>query len=133
VLFGEPEYRLDQMRHGPVAEQTPPACPEAFTVEQRALWDATVECLTRMGLARKADQQRLADLVWCEWLVQDCIRRINETGPLIRGASAEPKVNPLLAVQRRADARATTLAREFGLTPSARSRLLPKPGDMVPT
>jgi P27 family predicted phage terminase small subunit len=129
VLYGEPQYRLNQMRHGPVPEQAGPVPPDVLNDEQRVLWDAVVEWLTKAGLGYRADSARLAALVYAEWLTQECVRRINETGTLIRGANGEPKQNPLLAVLQRADARATTLAREFGLTPAARGRLLPKVPD----
>ena len=65
-----------------------------------------------------------ADQVFSEWLVGECQRRINDTGLLVRGGNGEPQPNPLLAIQHRADATATTLARHWGLTPASRSRLL---------
>lgn len=70
------------------------------------------------------DEARLASYVFQEWQVQGCGRRINESGLLVRGPNGEPKPNPLLSIQGRADRQATTLARHFGLTPASRKRLV---------
>jgi phage terminase small subunit len=58
--------------------------------------------------------------------VQETLRRINDTGLLVRGRGDEPRPNPLLRIHHRADRAATTLAREFGLTLASRKHLLPK-------
>jgi hypothetical protein len=52
--------------------------------------------------------------VYAEWLSRDCIRRVNETGLLVRGGDGQPKPNPLIAVHHRADQQATMLARQSG-------------------
>lgn len=120
-LEGERPDRINQRE--PVAADDPPEDFDHFTSEQRALYERVVEDLTYMGLAYRADDRRLVAYVYSEWMQLDCIRRINETGLLVRGSNGEPKANPLIAVRDKADSRATVLAREFGLTPSARQSI----------
>jgi len=125
ILEGARARDLRRYVGNPIPEQASPKCPSTFTDEQRTLWNRIVEVLDRDGLARRADEQRLIGYVFAEWMVADCTRRINDTGLLVRGRNGEPKANPLLAIRHRADATATKLGAEFGLTPSSRRRLLP--------
>jgi len=126
VLEGDRQAKINAASRGPVPEQTGPEAPSVFSDAQRQLWDRTVAMLTSIGLpVYRADSCRLVSYVYAEWTVQELIRRINETGLLLRGSNGEPRENPLIRVQERADARATALGREFGIMPAARSRLLP--------
>lgn len=120
-LEGEQASRINDRE--PPAADDPPKDYDHFNDEQKALYDKVVEDLTYMGLAYRADEARLIAYVYAEWVQLDCIRRLNETGLLVRAANGEPKANPLFSVREKADARATTLAREFGLTPSARQSI----------
>jgi P27 family predicted phage terminase small subunit len=94
-----------------------------FNDEQRALYEKKVRDLQHMGMAYLIDSERLVAYVYAEWMSQDCIRRINDTGLLVRSSNGEPKANPLIAVQERASSKATVLAREFGFTPSSRQSI----------
>lgn len=123
-LEGQRASRINTFE--PVPEQTGPKPLPTFTAEQRDLWDRVVERLTEYSLAYKADEAQLIDYVFAEWLSQECVRRLNATGLLVRGANGEPKPNPLLRVQHRADETALRIGRQFGMTPSSRQRLLPK-------
>jgi P27 family predicted phage terminase small subunit len=133
VLEGDRKAKIAAASHSPVPEQAPPDPPAVFTDEQRVMWNHVVERLTVMGIAYRCDSQQLAAYVYAEWTVQECIRRLNETGLLVRGRDGQPKPNPLLRIEMRACARATALGREFGLTPSSRQRLLPRPPEAPST
>jgi P27 family predicted phage terminase small subunit len=90
--------------------------------EVREVWDYTVAQLEGMGLAHPSDRDAL--LCYCEAVVahRKASAAIARSGLLLRTQRGGTYMrNPLLVVQRDSAALVRAFAREFGLTPSARS------------
>jgi P27 family predicted phage terminase small subunit len=90
----------------------------------RAVWDYTVQQLDVMRLASPADRDALA--CYCEAVVthRKASALVAKAGVLVSPSRGTvPVRNPALAAQRDAAILVRVYAREFGLTPSARSEL----------
>jgi P27 family predicted phage terminase small subunit len=120
-LHGTAPGRLNDEE--PVPDPAPPAMPEGFSETQRTLWVRVCEDLRFMGLLHRADTETIT--AYCVWADRHDQAQwaINKTGMLVRNRDGEPVPNPLLKKAYEADQRRTTLARELGLTPSARATL----------
>jgi len=110
----------------PVPEEGPlelDAGPRAVSDEVQAVWDKTVAQLEGMGLGAPPDAEVLR--AYCEAVVQH--RRasavLRSSGVLVQGLHGNYVRNPALQIQRDTANTLLILAREFGLTPSARTQL----------
>lgn len=144
VLRGNPGKRAIN-RNEPRPDSKAPGMPTWFSNEARAEWRRVVPELERLGLSAKVDRAALA--AYCEsWatfvaaeqlihkhgLVIMRISEINATD--IDGNPIEihvtPAKNPAVIIARDAAAAVRGFCAEFGLTPSARTRLqMPEPED----
>jgi P27 family predicted phage terminase small subunit len=100
----------------------PLEAPDELDDEVMEVWAYTVRQLEGMGLATPADRDAL--VCYCEAVVahRKASAAIAQSGLLIRTSRGNAfQRNPLLAVQRDQAALVRVFAREFGLTPSARS------------
>lgn len=129
LLDGDKANRFNDKE--PVALSVPPACPEQASPEVRAIWDYTVEHLVFMGLAKAADRDAL--FCYCEAVVnhRKASAILAQSPVLIKGVMGGLVRNPALAVQRDAAFTIRTYAQEFGLTPSARSRVASDTAEQV--
>jgi P27 family predicted phage terminase small subunit len=109
--------------HEPVPRAALPVLPDDASDEVRDVWDRVLPELIAMGLAHAADQDALR--CYCEAVVthRKACRLLATSGVIIPGLHGGPVRNPALAVQRDAAFAIRTFAGEFGLTPSARSRI----------
>lgn len=122
LLHGDRKDRVNL--DAPAAPEGVAEPPPDLSVEVAAVWVYTVAQLEVMGLASPADRDAL--VCYCEAVVTH--RRASvalaQTGIVVRTKRGDvPIRNPLLQVQRDAAALVRVFAREFGLTPSARSDL----------
>lgn len=121
LIKGERESRIN--RNEPVARDIPPECPGDVSPAVRAIWDYTVAELTAMHIACSADRDAL--MCYCEAVVTH--RRASvllaKSDVLIKGLHGTPIRNPALTVQRNSAQIIRAFAQEFGLTPSARTRI----------
>lgn len=105
--------------------EAPDGLPEALddmSDEVREIWDYTLDQIDAMGLASPADRDVLR--AYCEAVAthRQASRALAKSGLLIRTARGNQFMrNPLIAVQRDSATLVRVLAREFGLTPSARA------------
>jgi P27 family predicted phage terminase small subunit len=102
------------------------AAPEAPAwLSERAAqeWERIVPELTAMGTARASDSVALA--AYCEAVARlaAAVQVVAQAGMLIRDAGGGVRKNPAVAQARDASNDVRQWAREFGLTPSARSPL----------
>lgn len=119
MLHGDRKDRINTDE--PPAPEGDVEAPE-MSDEVREIWDYTVEQLTAMHLVSRADRDVLA--CYCEAVVahRKASAGIARSGLLIRTSRGQTFMrNPLLQVQRDSAVLIRVLAREFGLTPSARS------------
>jgi P27 family predicted phage terminase small subunit len=121
LLDGDKANRFNKAE--PVALSVPPAAPAGMSAEVREVWDYTLEHLEFMGLAKAADRDSLA--CYCEAVVnhRKASAVLAVQSILIKGTMGGLVRNPVLAIQRDAAFTVRTFAQEFGLTPSARSRV----------
>jgi P27 family predicted phage terminase small subunit len=112
-------YNFDE----PIPRGLPPVCPDDVCEDVRAVWDYTVAELDAMGIAYAVDRDTLR--CYCEAVVahRRACARLKESDILVRGRYGHLVRNPALQVQRDSAATIRAFAQEFGLTPSARTRI----------
>ncbi len=100
-----------------------PELDEGASAEVAAVFDRLVTELEAMGIAHASDSDSLR--CFCEAVVvhRKASALIAKSNVLIPGLHGGPVRNPALAVQRDAAQTIRAFAQEFGLTPSARSRI----------
>jgi P27 family predicted phage terminase small subunit len=120
VLHGDRKDRINTNEPVPAEGDVVP--PDDISDDVRAIWDYTVAQLEAMRLVTGADRDAL--LCYCEAVVthRKASAGLAKTGIIVRTQRGNvPMRNPLLQVQRDAAVLIRAFAREFGLTPSARS------------
>ncbi|WP_323768596.1 phage terminase small subunit P27 family [Marinovum sp.] len=117
----------DEPRPEPVA----PDAPDHLTDVARAEWDRIVTELTALGLLTRLDRGSLAAYcqAWGRWrTAEEALARMAgrdsaTEGLMIRTKSGNFIQNPLVGTANKAMADMLRYAAEFGMTPSARSRI----------
>jgi len=96
--------------------------PAHLSAEAKAEWRRVVPILDRMGTVTKLDRGVLIRYctAWADWLDLDA--QVAQTGRLVKGVEGSYVRNPLWLLRRDAEATATELGRQLGLTPDARVR-----------
>jgi len=121
LLHGDRKDRtnLDE----PKPEPGDPVCPPHVTPEVREIWDYTLGHLIAMGVATGADRDAL--LCYCEAVAghRAASALLAGSSVLVEGVHGGQIRNPAVQIQRDAAAVIRAFAREFGLTPSARSEI----------
>ena len=104
------------------AKSLPPP-PSWLSDEIRELWFDMVPRLADRVALEGIDNAALADLVLCQFRLNQCEQSIAELGVLIPGARGETLVkNPAVAVARSYRADLQHWFAKFGLTPAARKK-----------
>lgn len=130
VLEGNPgQRRLPE--NEPRPPQVAPEAPEWLSMEAQAEWDRIVPVLDTLGLLTAVDRAALAAYCTAWALVVDAAQEIQAFGLLVEGQKGERVKNPAIQVLRDATATCKGFCAEFGLTPSARSRMT-APGAQEP-
>lgn len=121
LLHGDRPNRIND--NEPIARDVLPEPPEGMGDEAREIWAYTLRELVAMKTAAAADRDSLA--AYCEAVISH--RRasaiVAQTSILIKGLHGGMVRNPAVAIQRDAAHTIRAFAQEFGLTPSARSRI----------
>ena len=119
LLHGARPARINHNEPQPPDE--PVARPDWLSPLAEAEWDRVAGRLERMGVLTVADETMLA--FYCETVAR--AKRLSELAvrspPVVKGRDERVVKNPVFAQVRDAIDQAHKLAREFGLTPSARS------------
>jgi P27 family predicted phage terminase small subunit len=121
ILEGNPGKRaLNKNEPKPAA--TKPRCPQWLPATARKAWRETVKELETMGLLARADTQAL--IVFCQAVAehQAAGEEVNQLGVTVDRDGIRVK-NPACQVQKDNASIIIRVAAEFGLTPSARSRI----------
>lgn len=121
LVHGDNLHRVNKDEPKPRAVL--PECPVEISPAVREIWDYTVAELKAMKLVSVADRDAL--LCYCEAVVthREASSVLAQTKILVKGALGGLVRNPALTVQRDAARTMLVFAREFGLTPSARSQI----------
>lgn len=121
-------YRADRAARNEVkAKPGVPKCPAFLKGEARKEWARVVPQLEQLGILSELDQGRLADYCAAHGLAVDATRKYSSRGKdgglMVTINGSQRVKNPLIKIAQEARAQARLLAQEFGLTPSARSRI----------
>lgn len=121
LLHGAQASKLNQ--HEPKPRVGELEAPDGMSADVLAIWEYTVRELVAMGIDAPADRDSLA--AYCEAV--DKHRKssalLARSPLLVQGQKGNLVRNPLLIVQRDAALLIRGFAQEFGLTPSARTRI----------
>lgn len=121
-LAGNPGKRArNKLEPRPPVEM--PICPSNLNIAARARWNEVCPELMRMGVLARIDGGSLAQYcqAWARWVEAE--KQLEKFGPVIKSPSGYPVQNPHLAIANGAMAFCQRFAAEFGMTPSARTRL----------
>ena len=117
--------RKDRLnRNEPQVAPAFPACPRHLGQEAKREWRRVSKELRAMGLLTKVDRAALA--MYCDargrWV--EALRRY---GVMVKSPSGFPMQSPYLAVANKAMEQMRLLLGEFGMSPSARTRIHAQP------
>jgi P27 family predicted phage terminase small subunit len=118
LIHGDRKDRINHDEPQPHAET--PEAPSYLSAEALEVWEYVVRELVHMRIVTMADRDALG--VYCSAVAQHAaaVALVNNSGTLIQSGGRAVK-NPALQVVRDQAAIIRSLARDFGLTPSARS------------
>lgn len=121
LLHGDRKDRINDRE--PVARDILPEPPETMSPDVRAIWDYTIGELQYMKTVAAADRDSLT--AYCEAVIahRKASQILAKSTVLVKGLHGGMVRNPALQVQRDAAHTIRAFAQEFGLTPSARSRI----------
>jgi P27 family predicted phage terminase small subunit len=108
----EPEYRVGI-----------PKCPAHLGKEAKAEWRRLAPMLDSSGILTTIDAIALGNLCQAYVTMQLAQAQLDKTGLLVKTQSGFVQQSPLVAIVSSSMEMVNRLCREFGLTPSSRSRL----------
>ena len=120
---GSHHARGPRVAKAPRPEPGIPSCPGWMTKGAKAAWRMLAKMLLPMGVATKADRNSMTRycVLWDRWRkVEDAI--------VVKGQTFEgkegPKIRPEVKIAAQLAEQLARMEREFGLTPSARTRIM---------
>lgn len=130
VLRGNPGKRPLPANEPKPAVQVP-EMPSGLSPAARAEWQRVVPELVELGVIARIDRAALSGYceAWATWLQAN--REMQKKGAeLVQATSGGPAASALLRIRTAAAKEMADFAREFGMTPAARSRVqAPPPKD----
>jgi P27 family predicted phage terminase small subunit len=121
LLHGDRKDRIND--NEPIPRDVLPVCPDDASDETRAIWDYTLKELIAMRTAAAPDRDALYAYCCAVVTHRNAVHLVDQTGLLMKGTSGIPVKNPAVAMARDAAYTIRLFAHEFGLTPSARTRI----------
>lgn len=125
ILEGNPGKRAINSSE-PIAAGTP-LMPENLTPDAARAWGRVVPVLEKMGVIQLSDELALERLCLSYAEILDCNAIIEQLGYVYEVQTKEGetliKANPAVSMRADAARRFASMLVEFGMTPSARSRL----------
>ena len=122
LIQGNPGKRPFNARE-PKPELAAPQCPEYLDAVARAEWDRLVEILLAMRVLTEADYIALGNLCQAYSTMIDAQTKLSKAGILYKTKSGYIQQSPLLGIVNSQMTLINSLVREFGLTPSSRTRV----------
>lgn len=121
LLHGDQKHRIN------LSEPIPPdgevAMPGDLTPRAQRVWHELFPVLRGMGVLTVADIAALAAMCESLALFRSAATLVNEASVLVKGKDGDLKRNPAIIPMMQSARTASLLMAEFGMTPSARSRL----------
>jgi P27 family predicted phage terminase small subunit len=125
-MRGNPGKRPLNKRE-PQVEIKAPICPAHLDEIARKEWDRMVPLLLEMRILSEADYMALSTLCQAYSTMAKAQEQLNATGILFKTPSGYVQQSPLISIVNQNAELVTKLCREFGVTPSARSRVNAEP------
>lgn len=121
LIDGDRKDRINAHEPHPTPGRLHP--PDGMSDEVRVVWHDVVRELRSMGIEYPSDRDALA--CYCEAVIthRKACQLLAVSPILLKGIHGNMVRNPVLQVQRDAAQTIRAFAQEFGLTPSARSRI----------
>jgi P27 family predicted phage terminase small subunit len=115
-------------RHEPTPERGRPECPTWFNDEQRCCWERLVAQLDVAGVVTRIDGHSLVRycVAWCRWIRAVAFIEKNGEVYVLKDDSGKAKCTqqwPQVAIAKSLSTELLKIEQEFGMTPSARSRI----------
>jgi P27 family predicted phage terminase small subunit len=126
LLQGNPGKRPIP-KGGPKVPAGMPKPPTHLNAEARAVWARVAPRLHEAGLLTPIDAEALGAFCVCAARVAEAEQALATEGPLVPGRGGTMKASPWVAIANQARRQMLSLAAEFGLTPSSRSRIRVEP------
>ena len=121
-LEGNPgERKLNELE--PPPKVGVPECPDYLDEVARREWDRLTAILVSMKVLTEADYIALANLCQAYSTLMNAQKQMNKTGILYKSKSGYIQQSPLLGIIHTQTTIVNNLLREFGLTPSSRTRV----------
>ena len=122
VIKGNPGKRPLNVRE-PKPKPIKPTCPAWLDAEAKREWKRIVPELDSLGLLGKIDRAALAGYCecWSQW--QQASRILQEKGLTFKTPSGYMQQRPEVSIAQKSLSLLKGFCQEFGLTPSARSRI----------
>src|SRR5687767_14415903 len=117
-----PVRRQALMRRHDATPRREPVMPVDLSPEAVGEWQRVTALLRSRGMLDEADRAALVDYVTCWARLVECERDIATRGVLVDGERGKIK-NPSCQLARQYRADLMKWSKEFGLTPSSRTRL----------
>jgi len=120
---GSHHARGPRVAKAPRPEPGIPSCPRWLTKDAKRAWRALIRMLAPMGLATKADRNAMVvySVLWARW--RQAEKAVQEKGQIFEGKEG-PKIRPEVKIAAQLAEQLSRMAKEFGLTPSARTRIM---------
>ncbi|MBX9878849.1 MAG: phage terminase small subunit P27 family [Candidatus Obscuribacterales bacterium] len=99
------------------------SCPSWMPTEGKKEWARIVPELQRLGVATQIDQSQLELYcgAWATWL--DAQKKLAKEGAVLMRPTGSFYANPYVKIAADASKEIQSIAKEFGLTPSSRTRV----------
>ena len=123
MLRGNPGKRAVN-RKEPQPANVAPSCPKELSAVAKVEWRRVSKELHSLGLLTRIDRAALAAYCesWSTWI--GAIQKVQQTGTIVRAPeSGFPMQSPYLSVANQAQKQMRAYLTEFGMTPSARTRV----------
>ena len=128
IMRGNPGKR-SLPKNEPQLETKAPECPAHLDAMARSEWDRMVPILLGMRVLTEADYMALSMLCQAYSTMAAAQDQLNKTGILFKTPSGYVQQSPLISIVNQNAELVTKLCREFGVTPSARSRVQARQAD----
>ena len=116
-------WRANLNKHEPKPKTQTPTCPSHLSTEAKREWRRMSPQLKKLGLLAKIDRAALAGYCqsYARWVKAE--KEIAKTSEVVKAPSGYPIQNPWLPVANKALKQVESFIKEFGLSPSARTRV----------
>lgn len=108
----------------PRPERVAPPMPTYLDEDAKKEWKRLSKMLLRIGVLTEADGMSLACLCQAWSTMVKAQKKLSETGMLLKTPSGYVQQSPLIGIVNNCSETVSRLSREFGLTPSSRSRII---------